>query len=100
MKQEIEKKEIKLIMYLDNMNGSVGKVDQGIVSVNAYGVYQGITFPLVTRIFKPKGTLKKDDVYQTKIEIAGEIINYVVSFGFKINWVLAIPFLWGKWRFY
>ncbi len=42
--------------------GSVGKVDRGIVSVNAYGVYLGITFPLFTRIFKPKGTLKKDDV--------------------------------------
>ncbi|HEY9702193.1 MAG TPA: transposase, partial [Allocoleopsis sp.] len=34
--------------------GSIGKVDRGIVSVNAYGVYQKITFPLVTRIFKPK----------------------------------------------
>ena len=27
--------------------GSVGKVDRGIVSVNAYGVYQNITFPLL-----------------------------------------------------
>lgn len=25
--------------------GSVGKVDRGIVSVNAYGVYKNITFP-------------------------------------------------------
>ena len=36
--------------------GSVGKIDRGIVSVNAVGVYQNITFPLMTRIFKPKGT--------------------------------------------
>jgi SRSO17 transposase len=26
--------------------GSVGKIDNGIVSVNAYGVYENITFPL------------------------------------------------------
>jgi SRSO17 transposase len=29
--------------------GSVGKVDNGIVSVNAYGVYANITFPLIFR---------------------------------------------------
>jgi SRSO17 transposase len=27
--------------------GSIGKVDNGIVSVNAYGVYKNISFPLV-----------------------------------------------------
>ena len=69
--------------------GSVGKVDRGIVSVNAYGVYQNISFPLMTKIFKPKGRLKKNDIYKTKIELALEIINYLVSFGFKINLVLA-----------
>jgi SRSO17 transposase len=39
--------------------GSVRKIDNGIVSVNAYGVYANITFPLSVKIFKPKGTLKK-----------------------------------------
>ncbi len=48
----------------------VGKVDNGIVSVNAYGVYSNITFPLSVKIFKPKGTLKEEDEYKTKIELA------------------------------
>jgi SRSO17 transposase len=43
----------------------IGKIDQGIVSVNAYGVYDNITFPLKFKIFKPKGTLKEEDKYKT-----------------------------------
>ena len=31
--------------------GSVGKIDNGIVSVNAYGVYHNITFPLKFKVF-------------------------------------------------
>lgn len=50
--------------------GSVGKVDRGIVSVNAYGFYQNMTFPLDWKIFKPRGTLAEHDCYQTKIELA------------------------------
>ena len=69
--------------------GSLGKIDQGIVSVNVYGLYRNITFPLVTRIFKPKKTLKEGDVYKTKIELAREIIEYLVELGFSINLVLA-----------
>ena len=72
--------------------GSVGKVDRGIVSVNAYGVSQNISFPLITRIFKPKGTLKEDDIFKTKIKLAIEIVNYLVSFGLKISLVLADSF--------
>jgi SRSO17 transposase len=37
----------------------VGKVDNGIVSVNAHRVYCNITFPLIVKVFKPKETLKK-----------------------------------------
>jgi SRSO17 transposase len=69
--------------------GSVGKVDRGIVSVNAYGVYRNITFPLMFKIFKPKGTLKNGDTYKTKIELASEIVNELIEFGFKIELVLA-----------
>ena len=54
--------------------GSIGKIEQGIVSVNAYGIYQNITFPLLFRVFKPKGRLKAGDKYLTKIELAKEII--------------------------
>jgi SRSO17 transposase len=63
--------------------GSIGKIDNGIVSVNAYGVYENATFPLMFKVFKPKGTLKEDDQYKTKIELASEIIEELVSFGFE-----------------
>ncbi len=69
--------------------GSVGKVDNGIVSVNAYGIYSNITFPLITKIFKPKGTLKEGDKYKTKIELASEIIADLIDYGFRIELVLA-----------
>jgi SRSO17 transposase len=41
--------------------GNLGKVDNGIVSVNAYGVLGGITFPLLFKVFKPQGRLKEQD---------------------------------------
>jgi SRSO17 transposase len=69
--------------------GSVGKIDRGIVSVNAYGLYENITFPLMFKVFKPKGTLKPDDQYKTKIELASEIITELIELGFKIELVLA-----------
>ena len=69
--------------------GSVGKIDNGIVSVNAYGVYENITFPLIFRVFKPKGRLKESDTYKTKIELASSIITELREFGFKIELVLA-----------
>ena len=64
--------------------GSIGKIDRGMVSVNAYGVYENITFPLMFKVFKPKGTLKENDQYKTKIELAAEIITELIEFGFKI----------------
>ncbi len=36
-------------------------------AVNAYGLYSNITFPLSVKIFKPKGTLKEEDKYKSKI---------------------------------
>jgi SRSO17 transposase len=67
----------------------VGKVDNGIVSVNAYGVYYNINFPLSLKIFKPKGTLKGEDKYKTKIDLAAEIITELIESGFTIKLVLA-----------
>lgn len=69
--------------------GSVGKIDNGIVSVNAYGVYKNITFPLIFKIFKPRETLKESDEYKTKIELAIEIINELIELDFKIELVLS-----------
>ena len=69
--------------------GSVGKIDNGMVSVNAYGVYCNITFPLSVKVYKPKGTLKESDKYKTKIELASEIITELIDGGFNIELVLA-----------
>jgi len=69
--------------------GSIGKVDNGIVSVNAYGVYKNISFPLVFKVFKPETTLKSSDKYKTKIELATEIISEIIDFGFKIELVVS-----------
>lgn len=76
--------------YVDRQYlGSVGKIDRGIVSVNAYGVYENITFPLMFKVFKPKKTLKEEDQYKTKIELASEIITDLRDLGFEIELVLA-----------
>ncbi len=69
--------------------GSVGKIDNGIVTVNAYGVYANLTFPLSFKVFKPKETLKSGDKYKTKIELASEIITELIDEGFNIELVLA-----------
>lgn len=65
--------------------GSIGKIEQGIVSVNAYGVYEQLTFPLLFKIFKPKETLKPNDKYQTKIELASEMVEKLINCGFEIE---------------
>lgn len=59
------------------------------MTVNAYGVYEQITFPLIFKVFKPKGTLKAEDQFKTKIQLASEIITELVSLGFEIDLVLA-----------
>lgn len=61
----------------------------GTFAVNAYGVYSHITFPLTFKVFKPKATLKESDKYQTKIELAAEIIRELMNEGFNIDLVLA-----------
>jgi SRSO17 transposase len=69
--------------------GNLGKIEQGIVSVNAYGVLGNITFPLMFKIYKPKSTLKEKDQYKTKPQLAAEIIQHLQEKGFKFDLVLA-----------
>jgi SRSO17 transposase len=69
--------------------GSIGKIDNGIVSVNAYGLYKDVTFPLLFKVFKPESRLKIGDEYKTKIELATEIITEVIDVGFKIELIVA-----------
>ena len=69
--------------------GNLGKKESGIVSVNAYGIWRGITFPLLFKIYKPKTRLKQDDEYKTKTLLAREIITELKEMGFKFELVLA-----------
>ena len=69
--------------------GNLGKLENGVVSVNAYGVLDNITFPLLFRIFKPEKRLKPGDVYKTKPELAIELIQELQARGFAFELVLA-----------
>lgn len=85
-----DRKKGKTTDYVDRQYiGNLGKIDNGIVSVNAYGIAGQFTFPLLFKVFKPKHRLKQDDVYQTKLQLAQTIIEELVEFGFKIELVLA-----------
>ena len=69
--------------------GNLGKIENGIVSVNAYGYCEGMTFPLKFKIFKPKERLKKGDKYKTKPELGAELVTELKEMGFNIKRVLA-----------
>ncbi len=69
--------------------GNLGKIAQGIVSVNAYGYCEGMTFPLKFKIFKPKERLKEGDKYHSKPELGAKLVKELQEMGFKIKRVLA-----------
>ena len=47
--------------YVDRQYlGRLGKVDNGIVTVNIYGIKDGIVFPLIFEVYKPKQRLKRE----------------------------------------
>ncbi len=85
-----DKKKGKTTDYVKRQYiGNLGKIESGIVSVNAYGYCEGMTFPLKFKVFKPKGRIQEEDKYKTKPEIAIEIIKELKEVGFKIKRVLA-----------
>ncbi len=69
--------------------GNLGKLENGVVSVNAYGVLDSITFPLLFRLFKPEKCLKEGDSYRSKPALAIELIQELQARGFHFNVVLA-----------
>jgi SRSO17 transposase len=69
--------------------GNLGKIDNGIVAVTAYGVVGNITFPLLFEVYKPKERLKAGEVYRTKPEIAAGMVRALQAMGFQIERVLA-----------
>jgi SRSO17 transposase len=69
--------------------GNLGKIENGIVAVTAYGVIEDMTFPLAFQIYKPRERLQLGDKYKTKPEIAAELIRELQGMGFKFELVLA-----------
>lgn len=69
--------------------GNLGKIENGIVAVTAYGVMGSITFPLLFEVDKPRERLKPGEPYRTKPEIAARMIRVLQAMGFQIERVLA-----------
>ena len=72
--------------------GNLGKTANGVVSVNAYAVVDGLTYPLLFKLYKPKSRLKAGDEYQSKPQIAVAIIREIQAMGLVIERVLADSF--------
>ena len=69
--------------------GNLGKIENGIVAVTAYGLLRGMTFPLIVEVYKPRERLLEGDTYKSKPKIGGEIIKELKEIGFRIKLVLA-----------
>jgi SRSO17 transposase len=68
--------------------GNLG-IENGIVAVTAYGLLEGMTFPLTFEVYKPKERLLPGDTYKSKPQIATNMIRYLQGMGFKFKLVLA-----------
>ncbi|BAC88113.1 IS701 family transposase [Gloeobacter violaceus] len=79
--------------YITNL----GRVENGIVSVNACGVLDGAVFPLTFKVFKPEHKLKSSDQYKSKSQLAVQIIEELMGQEFCFEMVLA-DCLYGESR--
>jgi SRSO17 transposase len=69
--------------------GNVGKKENGIVAVTAYGLVDGMIVPLTFEVYKPKERLKEQEEYQSKPQIAAQMIRQLQAMGFHVELVLA-----------
>jgi SRSO17 transposase len=79
--------------------GNVGSLANGVVSVNADGVLDTVTFPLAFRIYKPRRRLKAGDVFKSKPRLAVELIQELAAHGFHSSVVLADSRYGESWEF-
>lgn len=85
-----DKKKGKTTDYVKRQYiGNLGKIENGIVAVTSYGLWRGITFPLIAEVYKPRERLQEGDDYKSKPQIGGEIIKKLREMGLKIKLVLA-----------
>ena len=69
--------------------GNLGKIENGIVAITAYGLLEGMTFPLIFEVYKPKERLREGEPYLSKPHIAVEMIRYLQKIGLRFKLVLA-----------
>ena len=85
-----DKKKGKRTDYVNRQYlGKLGEIDNGIVAVTAWGLSNGITFPLLFEVYKPKARLLNTDTYRSKPEIAAQMVREIKQMGFEIELVLA-----------
>jgi DDE superfamily endonuclease len=65
--------------------GNVGKKENRIVAVTAYGLVDGMILPLSFEVYKPRERLQDGDVYQTKPQIAAMMIRQLQAIGFDFE---------------
>ncbi len=69
--------------------GNVGKKENGIVAVTAYGLVDGMILPLTFEVYKPRERLKEQEEYHSKPQIAAQMIRQLQAMGFVFELVLA-----------
>jgi SRSO17 transposase len=69
--------------------GNLGKIENGIVAVTAYGLLEGMTFPLIFEVYKPKERLREGEPYLSKPKSAVEMMRYLPKIGLRFKLVLA-----------
>jgi len=69
--------------------GNVGKKENGIVAVTAYGLVDGMILPLTFEVYKPRERLKNKEEDQSKPQIAARMIRQLQAMGFQFELVLA-----------
>ena len=69
--------------------GNVGKKENGIVAVTAYGLVDGMIVPLTFEVYQPRERLKENQEYQSKPQIAARMIRQLQALGFGFELVLA-----------
>jgi SRSO17 transposase len=68
---------------------NVGKKENGIVAVTAYGLVKGMILPLCFEVYKPRERLKAGEEHQSKPQIAATMIRQLQAMGFQFELVLA-----------
>jgi SRSO17 transposase len=79
--------------------GNIGGLANGVVSVNAYSILDGIPFPLAFRVYQPKSRFKPGDVFKSKPQLAVALIQELQALGFRFSVVLADSMYGESWDF-